>query len=409
MEDEIDLRKYIDLLIAQWKWLVGLAVIGAALAAVLSFFVLPPRYEAYAVLVFRPPLYSVNLDSRLQANIDVSFRYYSALPGLARSDKVLRDVYTALGPGTLEDMTFTQLRRQLTVDADEKANLILLTAKHKDPEIAAAIVNQWAQAFFNIVLELYGESETQLNSLKIELENSNARQIEAQDALIGYQLENQAPTLSAQLEILQEDYRGFLKEKTDIDRFMQNIQSLRLQLAGQPADQPAGVADELTVLLLQLQTFNAASEAIQLQISGLQSISAKTNAQTIAILDDLMSSLQTRLQEVEAQIPLTEGKILSLQQEIMQYQAQGDRLAQEYELTKSIYTTLAAKIAESDIAAQISSFGVHIASTASVPEKPVSPKKVTNTLAGGGGGLALAVLFIFARDFFRSSKPKDSA
>jgi uncharacterized protein involved in exopolysaccharide biosynthesis len=409
MEDEIDLKKYIDLLLAQWKWVVGLAVVGAAVAAALSFFVLPPRYEANAVLVFRPPLYSVNLDSRLQTNFDVSFRYYSALPGLALSDQVLRNVYASLSPDLVGELTFTALRRLLEVEADEKANIILLTAAHEDPEQASEIVNLWADAFYGLVLELYGESENQLNRLKIELDTANERQITAQEAMIAFQLENQAPMLTSQLEILQEDYRDFLAEQTDINRFLQNINSLRIQLAAQPADQPAALADELTVLLLQLQTFNAGSETLQFQITDLQNVSAKTNADTVAILDDLSSSMRARLQEAEAQIPAAEERILALQQEIMQYHARSERLNQDYELAKTIHTTLAAKIAESDIAAQISSFGVNIASKASTPEKPVSPKKVLNTGAGAAGGAALGVMLVLAADYFRPRQPAISA
>lgn len=50
MEDEIDLREYIDVLIRHWKAIVALTVIAAIVAGVVSF-LLPPTYEARATLV----------------------------------------------------------------------------------------------------------------------------------------------------------------------------------------------------------------------------------------------------------------------------------------------------------------------------------------------------------------------
>ena len=53
MEDEIDLRKYIDVLLRHWKLIVSITVIGVFVAGLVSFLV-PPTYEAkVAVLVIK--------------------------------------------------------------------------------------------------------------------------------------------------------------------------------------------------------------------------------------------------------------------------------------------------------------------------------------------------------------------
>ena len=63
MEDEIDLRQYIVPLLKNWQWIAAVTLVGAAIAAVLSFFVIKPSYEATALIVVRPPLYTLSLDS----------------------------------------------------------------------------------------------------------------------------------------------------------------------------------------------------------------------------------------------------------------------------------------------------------------------------------------------------------
>ena len=45
MEEEIDLRKYIEVLIHHWYWIVGLGVAAAAIAFAVSSF-LPPIYDS---------------------------------------------------------------------------------------------------------------------------------------------------------------------------------------------------------------------------------------------------------------------------------------------------------------------------------------------------------------------------
>ena len=36
MEDEIDLRQYVDVLIKRWKWIVGVTVLAALIAGVIT-------------------------------------------------------------------------------------------------------------------------------------------------------------------------------------------------------------------------------------------------------------------------------------------------------------------------------------------------------------------------------------
>ena len=49
MEDEIDLRKYIDVLLRHWKLIVGIALIAVFVAGLVSF-LLPSTYEAKATV-----------------------------------------------------------------------------------------------------------------------------------------------------------------------------------------------------------------------------------------------------------------------------------------------------------------------------------------------------------------------
>ena len=49
MEEEIDLRPYIEALISKWYWIVGAAVVAGVVAFIVTS-MLPPSYEATALV-----------------------------------------------------------------------------------------------------------------------------------------------------------------------------------------------------------------------------------------------------------------------------------------------------------------------------------------------------------------------
>jgi uncharacterized protein involved in exopolysaccharide biosynthesis len=66
MEEEIDLRQYITVLMRRWYWIAGLALAAAVVAFGVSS-ILPPTYEATALVVVTQPRYLFQFDSRVQA------------------------------------------------------------------------------------------------------------------------------------------------------------------------------------------------------------------------------------------------------------------------------------------------------------------------------------------------------
>jgi len=48
IEEEIDLREYVLILLKYWKWIAGLTLIAAVVALIVSL-LLPPTYEATAL------------------------------------------------------------------------------------------------------------------------------------------------------------------------------------------------------------------------------------------------------------------------------------------------------------------------------------------------------------------------
>ena len=62
MEEEIDLRKYVDVLLRHWMLIVSITVIAVLMAGLLSF-LLPPTYEAKAAVLITKTRFQIILES----------------------------------------------------------------------------------------------------------------------------------------------------------------------------------------------------------------------------------------------------------------------------------------------------------------------------------------------------------
>ena len=84
MEEEIDLRPYIEALISKWYWIVGAAVVAGIVAFIVSS-MLPPSYEATALVAVTQPTEIVEFDARIRS-VDET-QPLKAYPEIAMSDE----------------------------------------------------------------------------------------------------------------------------------------------------------------------------------------------------------------------------------------------------------------------------------------------------------------------------------
>ena len=96
MEEEIDLRVYVAVLIRYWMWIVGLAVVAAAVALGVSSLI-SPTYEATALVAITEQRYMMRFDPRFETMTNVK-PAYKAYPELAASDDLLGSLLTSLAP-----------------------------------------------------------------------------------------------------------------------------------------------------------------------------------------------------------------------------------------------------------------------------------------------------------------------
>ena len=170
-------------------------------------------------------------------------------------------------------------------------------------------------------------------------------------------------------------------------------------------------ADSLTALLLQIRAFNTRvavaenqiSTPIELRIDNIESLSSKSSVEQIAFLDELVTTLQAKSDEIEAQLAELEPQMLALQQGLQQFTAEKDRLIRSQQLASETYLTLARKLDEARIAAQEENGALQVGSYAAVPESPVGPHRLRNVATAGILGLMLGILGALVIEYWRKS------
>ncbi|MCK4471065.1 MAG: hypothetical protein KAW49_04695, partial [Anaerolineae bacterium] len=352
--------------------------------------------------IITQPRYQMQFDPRFET-LGGSTPAYRAFPTLATSDETLQgviDAYTPSPEAHIEEWKLGTLSEMVEATSEGDPSLVVLKVRSRSPDDAAAIANLWADRFTTLGNGIYGGTEKDVAFF--EEQGNQARQVldRADAALIEFQARNQSSIVNAQLSSYRQTQADYLADQRAIAYIVQDIRGLRGQLAQQPGDQPASLADDLTALFLQVKAFGA-STPIQLQVNSAASFSNKSLAEQIAFLDDLVVTLEAKSSEINGRLAELEPQILALQQRRQEINVESDLLTSARDLAHETYMTLARKLEEARIAAQEENGVLQVGSYTAVPEKPVSPRRMLNTAVAGALGGMLGVFGAFAIEWWQ--------
>lgn len=423
MEDEIDLREYIDVLIRHWKTIVALTLVAAVVAGVISF-LLPPTYEAVATLVATGARYRLTFDPRFQS-VDTVLPP-QAYSGLLKTPQLQTKVLEELGPGFFEEpLTVEELDGLAEVEVGKDPTVFYIMVHFRDAGKAATIANTWAMLYVQEVNDLYGYSEKEIATLESQLAAAKEALDSSEEALRAFREESglgllETETEGVDISISQADshtvysYWGVTGRELWVKlQLMASYQmaSDRLGIALEEAESlqqevAAGQVSATTAttsLLAELVRIGLAEVAqdanVNLDLGGLEGEDS---------LEAVITALRVKQAVLTRALEQLDSEIAMLQSELADKRQQWDQLRREYKVDQDTYTTLSLKVQEVQIAAQTNEDEVKIASLAVVPTEPVSPKKVLNVAVAGVLGLFVGVFGAFAWEYL-SSPRKDEA
>lgn len=412
MEEEIDLREYIVVIVRRWKWILGITLVAVAAAAAVSFFLLAPIYEAKAGVVivkakseitFEPKYRTLTEEELGSVGIDINARR-KALEALVKSNSVATEVISKLGSALEPEERDVNILLEM-VETEANGDFIGIKVRGKDPGKIAAIANAWGETYEEYVNGLYGGSPQSPEDIQAQAIEAESGYKEAEEALAKFTGDNQIDTLSLEIGAKQNTLADYYATKRQLDRLIADAKALRDQLGQGNSSSPTGTGNSLSIMLLQSSAFTLLSPGLPVQLqlafdemAGLET-SAEEQAQNLVVLLSVLEARQEEVQSLINEMTLQQ-EILQLQEQLEREQARKQELTSARDLAWETYNTLARKEAEVGVASQVTDTEVRFAVPAVEPKEPVGPKKKLNIAIAGVLGLMVGVFGAFLVEYF---------
>ena len=143
MEETISLQEIFQVIKKRFVMIVSITVGAALIAAVLSFFILTPVYESSSQFIVNQTEQDqerMELDkNEIQSNVELINTYNVVL----KSKAILSEVIDELNL----DMTASQLSDKIEVSSEEDSQVVNVSVKDPDPQLATTIANTTVEVF----------------------------------------------------------------------------------------------------------------------------------------------------------------------------------------------------------------------------------------------------------------------
>lgn len=145
-EDTIDLREVMHIIRKNLKLIIMITFLAVFITGIFSAFILPKQYEAYTQLIINKPS---NQDQPLTYNdVMLNQKLVETYSIIAKSNTVLQQVIDNLKL----DITLKELNEKITVSGEGETEIIRITAKDTDPQLAVNIANNVGEVFMSEVV-----------------------------------------------------------------------------------------------------------------------------------------------------------------------------------------------------------------------------------------------------------------
>ena len=147
-EYEIDLREIFDMLIKRWVMIASITCIAVIISGIVSFFVLTPQYETATTLIVS---YKTTDSSLMNyTDLQMSQKLVATYSEVVKSERIADHVIDQLDL----DVTANQLNKKITVSQVGTTEILKITVKDEDPQLAALMANTISQVFQQEINEM---------------------------------------------------------------------------------------------------------------------------------------------------------------------------------------------------------------------------------------------------------------
>jgi uncharacterized protein involved in exopolysaccharide biosynthesis len=286
--EEIDLRRYILVLLSWWREIVLISILVAAITGFtisLLNYNKTPEYTASTDILIARLLSNIELDDRVETSIGSpadANGWRTSLLALAKSSVVANAVIEDLGdelptdfqsPGDLLDSIEATV--PLSPDERSASNIIRISATTTTPELSARIANSWGLHLVDHINGLYGEvPETTIASVTAERDSALSTYQKAEKDYEDFVANNHIDGLTRQIQ-----------EKTTLrNEIMVNYTHMLTSVVSSEYD-------------AQLNLYNALTKAPVDHAVALLDTQSRGNVMSLQTLYDLRASALAQLSQ----------------------------------------------------------------------------------------------------------------
>lgn len=384
VEDEVDLRRYVDVLRRRWKWIVGLTIAAALLAGIASLLI-PPTFEATAVAI----------TSNNPTNTGTSTTALSpqAQLTLMTSPEVGSRVIQTLGdklPTVQRNPVVLSRQVQVKTDATDKS-LFQVTARADQPQWAADIANAWADAGVAVLNQQANDASGQ-SIAPLEQAKASAQsdlQI-AEENLKNLERDSQIDALTEEISRTQKALMTAVTQTETIQISRAQAQTLKQQVQqGQVTLTPE--------LLLNLQTVASSSDASFL-IQPSQGTTL-TQREQLDQLDALSAALLAKQTALDQSTERLTQQVVDLQTQLNDKETALIEPRRARDTARANYDAASAQLRDAQARLAASQNPARVVSRAAAPDSPIQTKLLQNVVVAAALGLMLGVLSAFGVEY----------
>lgn len=409
-EEVIDLRQYLRVL-SKWKKVIAAGTLLAVFtAAVLSFFVLPPVYEAQTLLlVTMATEKQPQVVQTPQGGLEQVVGTVSRLPvltmntylGQLKSEVLLQRVIDKLN---LDPNLYTPrtLAEKIKATVVKDSNLIDVRVQNRDPQLAARIANTLSHEYLQLLSEKNQEKMSRsVEFLKQQREATEKELQKATEELKKFQAQPRGvAVLEQEFKKKSEDlasYESQLKVAgVELEQLSASVSLLEKELAATPQTIQVEKLDPDTGKIVTARDVNPVYASV---------------AQKLAEKKAALAEKQAQVQGLSSVVEGLRGELDKLQAELTAKKLEQDKLQSEVDRLKQTVDTLAQKTTETEIAKSVDlgDTTVIVVSEASVPAHPIKPKKKLNIAVAFVLGLlaSTALAFVLEHLDYTIKTPED--
>ena len=403
-EKEIDLCKYIYILIKRKGIIFSIFLVAIITATIVSYFIIEPVYQADTVIAISKP----KIKDAIIAELTLE-DYKNLIKDIEIEEELIQKLNLNKPP---LEITPYDLERMLTIESPEGTNLIKMSIQTSNPKLCKDIINTWTTLFVEKNKLLYFDevkkAKTEIeNKLKLAEQNffeieektikfnniSNTELIESEiRSKIAKIIESKSRLID--ISISREKEKIKKEEITKAVSEQEKILKLKKSI----------IDDEFFIGLISKITDD------NFDIANLTYISEQTNPIYYSLAQQLISSsiatatLQIEKIQLEKNLDLFSLELKSLKEKLTENKLILSRMNRDYSIKEKAYNNYYKQAEEIGLYVATEENLLKITSLAYEPKYPIKPNKKLNIAIAGFLSLFIGIIFAFFIEFWQKGK-----